>query len=181
MFTGTVEGATGFHVPLQRPSCQHLAESLWTVDLPFSCRLFYCFNPLSLGPLCCIMYSIIFVSLCLSVFSLLFTISATKPDTEKPNLTDNGGGQKIVKPKVLVRFRFSLPVSPKDFSLVCEGGGERERRRVEKRDRMADDREKNGEEVSRMKNFTREMRERDSAEKKRRKRKRSGGRNSLAR
>ena len=138
MVTGTGEGGTGFHVSLQYPPCLHLVESLWMVDLPFSCHLFYFFNPLSLGPLCCIMY-IYFVSLSPCVFSLLFTISKTKPNTEKPNPADNGGGQKIVKPKVLVRFRFSLPVSPKDFFLVWEGGGERERRRrVEKRDRMAD-------------------------------------------
>ena len=43
-------------------------------------------------------------------------ISKTEPDTEKPNRTDIGGGQKIVKPNALVRFQFSLPVSPKDFS-----------------------------------------------------------------
>ena len=72
-------------------------------------------------------------------------------------------------------------MSPKDLSLVWERDGERKKIiRVEKRDLMADDREKNGDEVSRTKIFTREMSERDSAEKKRRKRKRSSGRNSLA-
>ena len=43
-------------------------------------------------------------------------ISKTKPDTEKPNRTDTGGGKKIVKPNASVGFQFMLLVSPKDFS-----------------------------------------------------------------
>ena len=43
-------------------------------------------------------------------------ISKTKTDTKKLNGTNLGGGKKIVKPEVLVRFWFSLPMSLKDFS-----------------------------------------------------------------